>query len=64
MVGRTDRQERWSDEQDQMLRSMSQAGKSLTLMTAKLKKPMSAICSRAQELHIHIPGTSICKRSV
>jgi hypothetical protein len=63
MVGRLYRQERWSAEDDQLLRSMSQAGKSLTLMTAKLKKPMSSIRSRAQELHIHIPGTSIGKRS-
>jgi hypothetical protein len=63
MVGRTYRQERWSAEDDQLLRSMSEAGKSLTLMTAKLKKPMSSIRSRAHELHIHIPGTSIGKRS-
>jgi hypothetical protein len=62
MVGRVYHHERWSSEEDQLLRSMSESGKSLTLMTVKLKKPMSAIRSRAHELHINIPGTSIGRK--
>ena len=53
---------RWSPEDDELLRSLSTAGKSLTLMTAKLKKPMASIRSRAQELHVPIAGTEIAKR--
>jgi len=53
------RGERWSAEDDQLLRTMSEAGKSLTLITAKLKRPMAAIKARAEDLRIHIPGTGI-----
>ena len=42
-----------------MLRSMAEAGKSLTLMTVKLKNPMNSIRSRAQALQINVPGTNI-----
>jgi hypothetical protein len=59
MASRTYHHERWSVDDDQLLRSMSEAGKSLTLMTARLKKPMASIRSRAEELSIPIPGTRI-----
>ncbi|KRR27652.1 hypothetical protein CQ13_04540 [Bradyrhizobium retamae] len=49
----------WSDEDDNLLRSMSQAGKSLTLMTVRLNRPMASIKARAQDLGIPIPGTDI-----
>jgi hypothetical protein len=55
--------ERWTAEDDQLLRSMSAAGKSLTLMTAKLKRPMKAIMARAEDLHVPIAGTGIGRRS-
>jgi hypothetical protein len=50
---------RWSEEEDRLLRSMAEAGKSLTLMTVKLKRPMASIRARAEDLHIPIPGTGI-----
>ena len=53
---------RWSDEDDRLLRSMSEAGKSLTLMIVKLNRPMASIKARAQDLGIRIPGTDIAKR--
>ena len=53
---------RWTEEEDSLLRSMSEAGKSLTLMTVKLKRPMLHIKGRAQDLGICIPGTDIGKR--
>jgi hypothetical protein len=62
MAGRTYHHERWSQEDDELLRKMSEAGKSLTLMTVKLNKPMASIKSRAEELHINIPGTEIARR--
>lgn len=38
---------------------MSESGKSLTLMTVKLKRPMASIRARAEDLGINIPGTEI-----
>ena len=46
----------WTEEDDNLLRAMAAAGKSITLMTVKLDRPMRAIRSRAQELHIPLPG--------
>jgi hypothetical protein len=53
---------RWSEEDDRLLRAMSEAGKSLTLMTVKLNRPMASIKARAADLGITIPGTEIGKR--
>ena len=50
---------RWSEEDDSLLRTMAEAGKSMTLMTVKLNRPMASIRSRAHELGINIPGTEI-----
>lgn len=35
---------------------MAAAGKSITLMTVKLGRPIRTIKARAQELHIALPG--------
>ncbi len=59
MAGRIYQNERWTPEDDALLRAMSEAGKSLTLITAKLKRPMASIRSRAEDLGINIPGTEI-----
>jgi hypothetical protein len=59
---RQNRGRQWSDEDDNLLRSMSRAGKSLTLMTVKLNRPMASIRARAQDLGIRIPGTEIGRR--
>jgi len=56
------RNARWSEADDQLLRAMSEAGKSLTLMTVKLNRPMASIKARAADLGIAIPGTEIAKR--
>jgi len=53
---------RWSEDDDRLLRAMSEAGKSLTLMTVKLNRPMASIKARATDLGIAIPGTEIGKR--
>jgi hypothetical protein len=53
---------RWSEEDDRLLRAMSEAGKSLTLMTVKLNRPMASIKARAADLGIAIAGTGIGKR--
>jgi hypothetical protein len=53
---------RWTVEEDALLRAMSASGKSLTLMTVKLNRPMAQIKSRATDLGIGIPGTEIGKR--
>jgi hypothetical protein len=53
---------RWSEEDDKLLRRMSEAGKSLTLMTVKLNRPMSSIKARAEDLGIGIAGTEIGRR--
>lgn len=46
----------WTEEDDGLLRSMAAAGKSITLMTLKLGRPIRSIKSRANELHIALPG--------
>jgi hypothetical protein len=56
------RSQHWSSEDDNLLRAMAEAGKSLTLMAVKLDRPMTSIKSRAQDLKIHIPGTEIGER--
>jgi hypothetical protein len=53
---------RWTDEEDSLLRSVSTSGKSLTLITAKLKRPMSSIRARAEDLGISIAGTGIGRK--
>jgi hypothetical protein len=53
---------RWTEEEDDLLRFMSSSGKSLTLITAKLKRPMRHIKGRACDLGIGLPGTDIGKR--
>ncbi len=62
MPARLYNNQRWTDEDDQLLRSMCMSGKSLTLITVKLKRPMTAIRARAEDLHINIPGTGIAMR--
>jgi hypothetical protein len=62
MSARIYNNERWTEEDDRLLRSMSEAGKSLTLMTVKLKRPMAHIKARAMDMGIGIPGTDIGKR--
>jgi hypothetical protein len=42
----------WTADEEELLRSMADAGKSLTLMTVKLKRPISIIKRRAQDLGI------------
>ncbi len=59
---RQNRGRHWSDEDDNLLRSMSRAGKSLTLMAVKLNRPMASIRARAEDLGIEIPGTEIGRR--
>jgi hypothetical protein len=46
----------WTEEDDNLLRAMAAAGKSITLMTVKLGRPIRTIKARAQELHIALPG--------
>ena len=58
MATRTYHHERWTEEDDKLLRAMSEAGRSLTLMTVKLKRPMLSIKARA-EVGVNIPGTGI-----
>jgi hypothetical protein len=62
MAARVYQRGRWTTEDDQLLRSMSEAGKSLTLITAKLKRPMASIRARAEDLNIPVPGTGIGRR--
>ena len=59
MSARLYHNKRWSEEDDNLLRSMSQAGKSLTLMTVKLNRPMASIRARAEDLGLGIAGTEI-----
>ncbi|GGI23849.1 hypothetical protein [Bradyrhizobium guangdongense] len=59
MAARTYHHERWSDDDDRLLRSMCETGKSLTLMIVKLKRPIASIRSRAIELGLRLPGTRI-----
>ena len=46
----------WTEDDDNLLRSMAAAGKSITLMTVKLGRPIRVIKSRAHELHIALAG--------
>ena len=46
----------WTEDEDNLLRSMAAAGKSITLMTAKLGRPIKHIKARAHDLHIVLPG--------
>src|SRR5882762_3460387 len=46
----------WTEDDDILLLSMAAAGKSITLMTVKFGRPIRVIKSRAQELHIALPG--------
>lgn len=46
----------WTEDDDNLLRAMAAAGKSITLMTVKLGRPIRTIKARAQELHIPLPG--------
>jgi hypothetical protein len=62
MSARLYHNERWTEEDDDLLRSMSETGKSLTLMTVKLRRPMAHIRARAIDLGIGIAGTEIGKR--
>lgn len=62
MAARLYNTERWTEEDDRLLRTMSETGKSLTLMTARLKRPMTAIRARAEDLGLSIAGTDIGKR--
>ncbi|RYF47231.1 MAG: hypothetical protein EOO38_12555 [Cytophagaceae bacterium] len=57
------RNRRWSDDDVAALRAMAASGKSLTPITAKLKRPIKTIKSHAQDLGIHLPGTEIGMRT-
>ena len=63
MFTRKARHEPWSAEDDELLRVMSQAGKSITLMTVKLDRPIASIKTRAANIGVGIPGTQIGRRS-
>jgi hypothetical protein len=62
MSARLYNNERWTEEDDKLLQSMSESGKSLTLITAKLKRSMASIKVRATDLGIPIAGTDISLR--
>lgn len=59
MFSRKNRLEPWSAEDDELLRAMSHAGKSITLMTVKLNRPIASIKARASDIGVSIPGTRI-----
>jgi hypothetical protein len=59
MSARIYNNQRWTEEDDNLLRAMCESGKSLTLITAKLRRPMKSIRGRAEELHVIIPGTGM-----
>jgi len=46
----------WTEEDDNLLRSMAANRKSITLMTLKLGRLIRAIKARAHDLHIALPG--------
>ena len=62
MAARLYKIRRWTEEGDRLLRSMSSSGKSLALITAKLRRPIRHIKGRATDLGIGLPGTDIGKR--
>jgi hypothetical protein len=53
---------RWTEDEDKLLQTMCDAGKSFPLIIAKLKRPMTSIRARAEDLHIRIPGTGMGTR--
>ena len=59
MAARIYGNQRWTEEDERLLRKMCETGKSLTLMTAKLGRPIAHIKARAHDLGINIPGTGI-----
>jgi hypothetical protein len=63
MFTRKNRHERWSERDDELLRTMSEAGKSITLMTVKLNRPIASIEARAADIGVGISGTEIGRRS-
>jgi len=63
MFIRKNRHERWSEKDDELLRTMSEAGKSITLMTVKLNRPIASIKASAADIGVGIPGTEIGRRS-
>ena len=62
MAGRIYQHDPWTADDDKLLRAMCEAGKSITLLTVKLKRPMTSIKARAEDLGINIPGTGIGTR--
>lgn len=63
MFTRRARHEPWSAKDDELLRTMSHAGKSITLMTVKLNRPIASIKARAADIGVGIPGTRIGRQS-
>jgi hypothetical protein len=59
---RIHRASRWTEDDDNLLRTLAEAGKSLTILGVKLNRPMTAVKSRAQDLGIRIAGTEIGER--
>jgi len=59
---RTHRAPNWTDEEDHLLRTLADKGKSLTLLAVKLSRPMAAVKNRALDLGIQIVGTEIGER--
>jgi hypothetical protein len=51
--------ERWTEEDDRLLRTMSEAGKPHTV---KLNRPIASMKARAADLHIRLPGAEIGQR--
>ena len=47
---------------DELLRTMSEAGKSITLMTVRLNRPIASIKARDADIGVGIPGTEIGRR--
>lgn len=50
--------EPWSAEDDELPRTMCHAGKSITLMTVKLNRPIASIKARAADIGVNILGTA------
>src|SRR5215218_1389538 len=56
---RIHRASRWTEDDDNLLRTLAEAGKSLTILGVQLNRPMTAVKTRAQDLGIRIAGTQI-----
>ena len=54
MFTRKNRHERWSEKDDELLRTMSEAG-FITLMTVKLDRPIASIKARAADIRRRYP---------